>query len=62
MASVEATHDIPIVTTKQEPDPKSVEAGKKLAAISKQAKEGRRERGKQLEQRSLSPYHQVGLC
>ena len=28
-----------IVTTKKEKDPKRVEAGKKLAAISKQAKE-----------------------
>ena len=31
-----------IVTTKKEKDPRRVEAGKRLAAISKQAKERRR--------------------
>ena len=50
MASVEAPHferenpwektnDTPIETTKKEKDPKRVEAGKRLAALSKQAKE-----------------------
>ena len=40
MTEVENT--APIVTTKKEKDPRRVEAGKRLAAISKQAKERKR--------------------
>ena len=36
--------ETPIVTTKKEKDPRRVEAGKRLAAISKQAKERKKER------------------
>ena len=66
-----------IVTTKKEKDPKRVEAGKRLAAISKQAKERKkkeRERppsrdpthgspsDRRSQARSPSHHHQVDSC
>ena len=60
-----------IVTNKKEKDPRRVEAGKRLAAISKQAKERKKkERESRLLSREwrwsathgLSHHHQVGLC
>ena len=46
--------EAPIVTTKKEKDPRRVEAGKRLAAISKQAKE--RKRIERLERREAPSY------